>query len=231
MSETYNVCCVLSTQTFFNKKRKCEYGVDNVAWLMRMLKQHITLPANFYCLSDVPFDIDGVERIPLIHGWPGWWSKLELFRPGLFDDNVFYIDLDMAILHNIDHFVSIADPDEFWILNSMSKNTSPERSKAVNSSMMAWNGDYSYLYDAFCQNPKRYMKEYSVSHKWADQEFINDRHNDLQRFQLLYPGQIMSYLKNYRTDEDVIRCRVMCFHGEVKPQDVQHDWLPKYKGA
>jgi hypothetical protein len=75
------------------------------------------------------------------------------------------------------------------------------------------------------------MKEYSVSHKWADQEFINDRHNDLQRFQLLYPGQIMSYLKNYRTDEDVIRCRVMCFHGEVKPQDVQHDWLPKYKGA
>nr|WP_145924153.1 hypothetical protein [Halomonas elongata] len=32
---------------------------------------------------------------PLAHGWPGWWSKLELFRPH--GGDLLYLDLDTVV--------------------------------------------------------------------------------------------------------------------------------------
>ena len=40
------------------------------------------LGLRFVCLTDM--EVPHVECIPLAYGWPGWFSKLELFRPGLF---------------------------------------------------------------------------------------------------------------------------------------------------
>jgi alpha-N-acetylglucosamine transferase len=73
--------------------------------IKKMVSRNLTIPYNFVCLSntDVP-----CERIPLIHDWPGWWSKIELFRPGLFEDWVLYLDLDVLIMQNIDDLVKYA---------------------------------------------------------------------------------------------------------------------------
>lgn len=52
--------------------------------------------ARFACLTD--FHIPGVECLSLRHNWPGWWSKIEMFRFGGF----LYTDLDNIVLGPID---------------------------------------------------------------------------------------------------------------------------------
>jgi hypothetical protein len=47
------------------------------------------------CLSDAP--VDGVPVIPLQYDWPGWWSKMELFRPDI-KGNLFFFDLDTTVI-------------------------------------------------------------------------------------------------------------------------------------
>jgi hypothetical protein len=78
-------------------------GTYDVTWvqkLQRAVARNITVPHRFVCLTDV--SILGVETIPLRHNWPGWWSKVELFRPGLFHGPVLYFDLDVMITGNLD---------------------------------------------------------------------------------------------------------------------------------
>lgn len=75
------------------------YDAEWVAKLQRGVARHMTLPHRFVCLSDVDVPC---ERIPLVTDWPGWWSKIELFRKGLFDGPVLYTDLDSVITGPLD---------------------------------------------------------------------------------------------------------------------------------
>src|ERR1700737_4626659 len=78
-----------------------EYGPIDVAALGHGLKKF--LPGyQLECLSDI--DVP-VPRIPLIDSWPGWWSKMELFRPGIVGD-IFYLDLDTVIVRPIEHLAT-----------------------------------------------------------------------------------------------------------------------------
>lgn len=71
-------------------------------------------PHRFACLSDC--DVSGVDTIPLKHDWPRWWPIIEVFRPGLFDGRVLYLDLadlivgDLAPLASQPGFVVAPEP-------------------------------------------------------------------------------------------------------------------------
>jgi alpha-N-acetylglucosamine transferase len=67
-----------------------------------MVSRNLPVPHRFVCLSNVNVPC---ERIPLTHNWPGWWSKLELFRPGIFKGRVLYIDLDSIIIGDLSPLV------------------------------------------------------------------------------------------------------------------------------
>ena len=99
------VACVL-WQGRFRRRRKM-YGTDWVLRLKNMVKRNLPVPHRFVCLSNVDVPC---ERIPLIHDWPGWFSKIELHRPGLFKDRVLYIDLDELILKNLMPFFEFPSP-------------------------------------------------------------------------------------------------------------------------
>lgn len=47
------------------------------------------------CLSDM--DVPGVETKPLLWGWPGWWSKMEVYGAHL-DTDILLIDLDTHVI-------------------------------------------------------------------------------------------------------------------------------------
>lgn len=76
-----------------------EYGPQHVQAMQRQVRKWAPADTQFYCLSDT--DVPGVDCIPLENEWPGWWSKLELFRAVLKDDFV-YTDLDNVLLGPID---------------------------------------------------------------------------------------------------------------------------------
>ena len=97
------VACVL--------KSGGEYEVKHVMALRDQILSH-SPDADIVCLSDVDFTLHFVRRVPLTHGWPGWWSKLELFRPGALPvgERVLYLDLDTTIVGPIDDLLARPEP-------------------------------------------------------------------------------------------------------------------------
>lgn len=77
-------------------------SADACLALRRMVWENSPPNTDFICLSDVK--IPGVYTLPLLHKWPGFWAKMELFSPAMKDDFLF-MDLDTVILGPIDDFL------------------------------------------------------------------------------------------------------------------------------
>jgi hypothetical protein len=206
---------VLKTGVFHNKKKKVQYLPEHVIWMRDQCAVHAK-GYEFVCLSDV--QIPTVQTIKLEKNWEGWWSKIELFR---FTD-VFYLDLDTVLLNDIRHLL---DLDGFYALNSMSNHRDPSGKLLMGSGVMSWKGDYSHVYNGF--DPKMiptYSKDWR---RWGDQGYIGERVNS-RRFQDDFPKSIYSY-KFSGIDIENPPGDIICFHGNPKPWDTDHAWVPRVK--
>ena len=100
------VVTVLRTQVDFqhalNTQR--DFGPEHVQAIQRQVRRWAPPGTEFLCLSDIP--VPGVDVIPLQSDWPGWWAKLELFRPDLTGD-ILYTDLDNTIVGPIDDILAV----------------------------------------------------------------------------------------------------------------------------
>ncbi|MCC7346231.1 MAG: hypothetical protein IT538_02430, partial [Variibacter sp.] len=117
-----------------------QYTTRYVEVLRNMVSRNLTLPHRFDCLTaveDVP-----CERIPLVMGWPGFFSKIELFRPGLFRGPVLYFDLDTVIHRNIDHLARLAGSLVFGCVSDPAGGH-------MNSSIQAFTVDCSFIFERF----------------------------------------------------------------------------------
>jgi hypothetical protein len=115
------------------------YSERYVENLSRMVARYLSLPHRFVCLSDVDVPC---ERIPLVTGWPGYFSKLELFRPGLFPGPVLYFDLDTIIHGDIDPLARLAGEVDFGCV-------SDPLGGHMNSSVQTFRIDCSFVFDRF----------------------------------------------------------------------------------
>lgn len=143
-------------------------------WVQRlrnMVARHLS-GHRFVCLSNV--EIEGVETIPLQDSLPGWWSKLELFRPGLFpgSSRVLYIDLDVVIVGELEPLFE--HPGALVAMRAPHRGkTSYEGEKRVtkglNSGTLAWTpGEQTEaLYTAF--HP-RFIKELRGDQDWITEQ-------------------------------------------------------------
>lgn len=159
----------------------------------------------FVCLSDCDVPC---ERVPLVTDWPGWWAKVELFR---LTGKILYFDLDTIITGSLQE---IADyPHKFTMLRDVGRYS---RSA---SGMLAWQGNYSRLYDSFSSDliPK-YMDHArgAAGGPWGDGGYISD-HVEHEIFQDLFPGQIVSYKWQRKTERQ--GARVVCYHGPPRPHE------------
>lgn len=123
-----------------------EYKPEHVQRMQEMLDRYVDCPSKFVCYSDV--EIPDVIVRPLINGWKGWWSKIEMFRDV---EDSFYIDLDMTITGNITDMVMV--DSNFMALRNMNP-----RIAGIGSAMMKWKGDYSCLYRDFLKSPLTHMQ-------------------------------------------------------------------------
>jgi len=183
-----------------------DFTPEYVHRLRAGVEQHLP-NARFVCLSDVP----EVATHPLEHGWPGWWSKLELFRPGLLTGATLYLDLDTIITGDLTPLAQAIQPRRFVMLQDF---TQPGR---YGSGVMGWHGDWSALYYAFAADPQHVMATHRTGDRWGDQAFIADRLNGrLATWQDAMPGAVVSYKVHGRTPG----ARVVCFHGKPRPHEV-----------
>jgi len=159
------------------------------------------------------------DSIKLINELEGWWSKLELFR---LKGPVLYIDLDTVIIDDITELVDSVKkmPEgEFRMLVPFN----PARKRAGNwaSGVMAWHGDFRYIIDKF--------KDHRQGKGW-DQVYIfrtlQGAGVDIKPINDFMP--IHSYKRHCSTGVPP-DAKIICFHGNQKPHNMQHlDIVKRY---
>jgi hypothetical protein len=197
------VACVLRSGGDFRR--------EHVQWLAHQVGRRLQLEHQVVCLSDVA--VPGVDTVPMRRGWPGWWSKLELFEHFR---QAFYLDLDTAIVGDLAPLVT--HPHVFTMLRDVSGADRPA------SGVMAWNGNRSAIAEAFAADPDRWIAECSSATSWGDQGFIA-RHVRPDFLQDLFPGCVQSFKLDLKGGAPGSDTRIVAFHGTPRPWDVKAAWL------
>jgi hypothetical protein len=170
----------------------------------------------FVCLSDVAVP---VSRVPLKHDWPGWWSKLELFRPGVFPhgERVFYADLDTTFAGRLGSLLE--RPEPFLALaNFYVREGRQSVGGNLGSGLMQWtSGEMTHLYDRFAANPDAIMSDCGA---YGDQLFIHNEAGERAYWQDVVPDAVVSY-KVHCAKGVPESAKVVCYHGRPRPWEVE----------
>lgn len=195
---TLTVACVLRSG-----------GVYTPDWVYKLkagVAGHLSREHRFVCLSNI--DVPGVDVVGLRHDYPRWWSKIELFEPGLLDGQVLYLDLDCIVTAQID---DIPVQTGFAMCQDFLRGAGFH-----NSSVMSWRGNYSKIYDAFRTQPDAVMHKYDKLRphgRIGDQAFIEDvMKGEIRKFPT---SQIVSYRAKAKSGPG--DAAIVAFHGRPKP--------------
>lgn len=187
------------------------YSREWVYALKRALNRH--LPHVLFRVLTDDAGLTPLWRIPLVHGWPGWWSKLELFRPGVFETGarVLYLDLDTLPVGDLSQIAAYDGP--FAMLSDFYRLSSPA------SGVMAWtvgNGEHA-LYERLVTDGVRNAPSRS------DPYYRAVLGNSVVRLQDRFPGQIVSFKKHARSGPPK-GARLVCGHGRPRFNDRAAGW-------
>lgn len=180
-----------------------DYDWRYVAAMNTGLHEHCPDDFDFYCLTDKPDEVSEYANIvELKHDLPGWWSKIELFNPELFyDDIVIYMDLDVLILKDISNLVRAAK-NSFYPVTLRSRDPYGEQKDWPSSSIMSWKGrNMNEVYNVFFQKGKDKVieetkKNISRAGQRTDQGFIRTVINP-DKFQDVLPEGYVIYKLDY----------------------------------
>ena len=184
-------------------------------WAERLaagLRRHVPAIRRVLCLSDHGGPIPGCEVVPLRHGWPGWWSKFEAFRPGLVDGPALLVDLDTVLMGDAS---ALAGPG----LAALEDQTF--RGRASTAILRFEAGAAAFLYRRFAADPARWMDRASCpdapNRVHGDQvvvdRFLRDRGVVPDFLQRRHPGLIQIRW----SDDQPVEAPVQVFVHRCKP--------------
>jgi hypothetical protein len=156
-----NIVCVLRSGG------KVGYDANWVAKLQHGVKKHLRADHRFVCFSDCDVPC---ERIPLQPIDLGFWSKIQIFQPGIIGNKnpCLYIDLDTVVCGGLDDILDRVSKQQFvmWY----------EADKQVHSSaLMYWHGDFGHLWNLYqCQGYHYWRARYSKGSLYGDQALISE---------------------------------------------------------
>lgn len=193
-----HIVCVL--------KRGPEYTPAHLYSMVNSVLLH-NPTAKITCLTDCVINHPSITAIPLLHRWAGWWSKIELFRPGLIQGPVLYLDIDTIVTGALNEIPL----DDFTMLPNV------YRQGDFGSGVMAWVNTPQHIYEEFCKRPGHFMRAYRTREKWGDQAFIRDYLGVKPK---VFGREFRSY-KVHCTKQVPAQTKVVYFHGKPRPWDVQ----------
>lgn len=162
-----------------------------------------------------------LRQIPMVYHWKGWWSKMELFRPGLGSD-MLYFDLDTMIIHPIMDIVeALRDSTGIGGIPVMLRDF--YRPQGLGSGLMYLpKSCRPHVWDRWIQQPDIWMKEYR---RGGDQAFLEKFWGGIpDKWQDLFPDRVVSYKADNIAALGVPpKASIVCFHGKPKPHDIKWD--------
>lgn len=176
--------------------------------------------ARVVCLTDLEhlYCASGrVELEPMTRGWPGWWSKIELFRPGLFDGPTLYLDLDTIALGDLsslyhEAFGSPACLQDF-------SRPEPEMRARIGSGALLWYGDeLASVFETFAGGSRSII----FDHPHRMDHWLGSLGVFPRRLQEIRPGWFVSY-KRHCASGVPAGARAVCFHGKPRPWELGAD--------
>lgn len=183
-----------------------DFDVEYVTRLKAGVEANLKATVRFICLTDKP--LPNVECMMLRHDWPGWWSKIELFR---LPPPVLYFDLDTIIVGDLTDIAAHAQKSRFTMLRDF------YREKGFGSGMMSWSVWMNGVYEAFAAAPDVAMSLYRGR---GDQSYLEDQKLNPATWQDTLPRQVVSYKVDVKDKGVPKDARVCCFHGNPKPRDI-----------
>ncbi|WP_279478840.1 hypothetical protein [Aureimonas sp. SK2] len=189
-------------------------GRYDALWVERLargVRRHAPAFRRVLCLTDTDLAVEGVERVPLRHDWPVWWSKMEAFRPGLSEGTTVLCDLDTVFAGDAS---ALAEPG----LAAMEDYFLTGR---VSTALLRWEGDeLAFLYERFAAEPERWMRPGSCGQVpnsvHGDQVVVDHLLREAGRlppfFQARHPGLLDFYDPRTETPGPVV-----VFIGDSKP--------------
>jgi len=229
----FNIVCI---------KEGVKYDHSYVNKLYYGVAKNLTLPFNFFCLTENAYKIDSnVKIIPLpeIPNIKGWWYKPYIFSNDIPIKGVIcYVDLDVVITNSLDHLLTHRI-DSFLICRDFNRVLRPNYDKFNSSVMKFPKGKYNFLWDKFVQSKEMYMKKF-----YGDQDYIFDLAKNIAEF---FPDDwIRSWKWEIRKSrkyapgvrgqrklaqiEDVIppeTCSIAVFHGDPNPHLCDDPYIKK----
>jgi hypothetical protein len=189
-----------------------EYDYRHLAWLQRQLN----VPIN--CLTDGKLERTAeINPLELKQDWPGWWSKIELFRPDI-SGNILYLDLDTVVLNLPEKYLSPRTAPIF-LLDANRKHAGP-----INSGLMYIPRNHPRRHEPYFDMLK---DPATVTLKFkGDQHYLDGYFKTGCLFwQELFPNESKSFKKDLRrgapTNENIV-----FFHGQPRPWTVNAAWIP-----
>jgi len=177
-----------------------EYNEDHVHKLRDMAEKYLP-GCRFVCLTD---GTPQCERITLTHKYPGWWSKMELFK---LEGPVLYMDLDTVICNDISHWLDQIKDNKFVILRDVYRGE--REPHAMQSSIMYWSGDMSEVWEEFSDRP-------DFSHPNGDQGWLEQHIDDVSYLQD-FTNDVVSYKAHIQKGYPKHKASVIFFHGKPRP--------------
>ena len=186
------------------------------------VKYWLKTPHEFVCMTDDP--IEGVTCVPFTAPeLETWWSKVNLFAPGLFPGKNLYLDLDVVLTGPIDpllqhyHAGKVTAPDDFsYSLRNPKQGLGESMQRllggegTINSSVMLWEDDAGRaVWDDF-----EYEKMDEVH---GDQNWITQALWPNDKLALLPDGLVSSYKYHYVNGTET---PIIVFHGNPKPSEL-----------
>lgn len=187
------------------------YPVKYVETLYNMVKRNLSIPYEFVCLTDQT-PPNYIKKIPLNTTKKGWWNKIHLFDPDLFNPSrrILYFDLDIVIIGNLDKIASVQEP--FCMIENFSMN---KPHCAHNSSVMVWTPSQETS-KAYTQFSNDVMKELHGDQCWLWRVHTDNIHNFPQNWIVSYKYEKIPKYRHANADTSII-----CFHGRPKPHEVR----------
>lgn len=204
-----------------------KYPAEFVNRLYRMVKRHLSLPFTMVCLTDDPTGIDEnvrcypIPSLDLPDGLPErGWKKLTTFSAPLYDleGTALFLDLDIVILRNIDHFFTHEkDSKALWIIKDfkhqhrITGNSSVYRFTlgAFPDLLPHFRANFAEIRTQF-RNEQAYLSDFvhqqSALRYWPKGWCLS------YKYHALYPPVLDYFLPPRKPD-----CDILIFHGEVNP--------------